>query len=45
MAYRRSSTRAGEYGELAEVLRRAITSAGLPVVVEQAEAREPGLVA
>jgi hypothetical protein len=38
MVHRRSSTRADEYSELAEVLRRAITSAGLPVIVEQAQA-------
>ena len=45
MVHRRSSTRAGEYGELAQVLRDAITAAGLPVKVEQAGAHERGLVA
>ena len=45
MVHRRSSTRAGEYAELAEVLRGAIKSAGLPVLVEQAAVGMPGLVA
>jgi len=45
MVHRRSSTRADEYGELADVLRVAITAAGLPVVLEQAEGHDPGLVA
>jgi hypothetical protein len=45
MVHRRSSTRADEYAELAEVLREAIKSAGLPVLVEQATAGKPGLVA
>jgi len=45
MVHRRSSTRAGEYAELAEVLRGAVKSAGLPVLVEQAAAGKPGLVA
>ncbi|MGD0984575.1 MAG: hydrogen peroxide-inducible genes activator [Acidimicrobiales bacterium] len=46
MVRRRSSARAGEYAELAEALREAITSAGLPVVIERAEVTaERGLVA
>ena len=45
MVHRRSSTRAGEYAELAEALREAIKSAGLPVLVEQPPAGAPGLVA
>ena len=42
MVHRRSSTRAGEYSELAQVLRGAIVVAGLPVKLEQAGAEEPG---
>ena len=45
MVHRRSSARATEYAELAEVLRGAIKSAGLPVLIEREEAAEPGLVA
>ena len=45
IVHRRSSARAGEYAELAEALRGAITSAGLPVVIERPEVTERGLVA
>ena len=46
MVHRRTSTRTAEYAELAEVLRQAIVSAGLPVLVEQAGDHQiPGLVA
>ncbi len=45
MVHRRSSARAGEYAELAEVLRGAITSGGLPVVIERTGGAQPALVA
>jgi LysR family hydrogen peroxide-inducible transcriptional activator len=45
MVHRRSSARAGEYAELAEALRQALSSGGLPVVIERAQAAERGLVA
>ncbi len=38
IVHRRSSTRAGEYAELAKALRQAITSAGLGVLVEHEDA-------